>query len=320
MTRKALLTLILGVILFLAHPAHAQFIGDRMRITTENGEELIGRMKGYDSHSLTIFTNSTEQSIAYADMVRLQRSLGVRSYYREGAKMGLGVAAFLSISAAVAQGDPFAALIATSLGGGVGGLTGLIAGATIRRERWKPLDIPDQDATSIMPVIGVHSTSRLAFANRMRITTEHGENLMGLMKVYDAYSLTIFTDSTEISIAYTDMARLQRSLGVHSYFLEGIVVGLAAGALVGIVSVAGDKENTEEYHSWGAALGDALADLYEIGAWTTGSGLLGLIVGIAIRTEKWELLEIPGQSAASVTPVIGVQPNGRLALGARISF
>ena len=45
MERKALLTLTLGAILFLAHPAHAQFVGDRMRIETENGEKLIGRVK-----------------------------------------------------------------------------------------------------------------------------------------------------------------------------------------------------------------------------------------------------------------------------------
>ena len=76
MGRNALIALTLGTILFLAHPAHAQFIGDRMRVTTENGEKFIGRLKGYDAYSLTILTDSTEQSIAYADMVRLQRSLG----------------------------------------------------------------------------------------------------------------------------------------------------------------------------------------------------------------------------------------------------
>lgn len=140
------------------------------------------------------------------------------------------------------------------------------------------------------------------------------------MQGYDSHSLTLLTDSTEQSIAYADMARLQRSLGVRSYFIEGIVIGSAVGSLVGIVSVAGDKENTEEYHSWGAALGAALADMYEIGASTTAGGLLGLLVGAVIRTEKWERLDIPGQSAVSVMPTIGVHPGGRLALGARISF
>ena len=51
-----------------------------------------------------------------------------------------------------------------------------------------------------------------------------------------------------------------------------------------------------------------------------GGALLGLIVGAVIRTEKWERLDIPNQGAASITPVIGVHPAGRLALGARISF
>ena len=51
-----------------------------------------------------------------------------------------------------------------------------------------------------------------------------------------------------------------------------------------------------------------------------GGTLLGIIVGAAIRTERWERLHIPDQGAASITPIIGVHPAGRLALGVRISF
>ena len=307
-----MLTLTLGVILFFAHPAHAQFIGDRMRITAEHGEEILGRMKGYDAYSLTILTDSTELSIAYADMVRLQRSLGVRSYYRDGAMMGLGVGVFFSISAAATRGDALAAVVGIGFLGGVGGLTGMMVGATIRREKWKPLDIPDQNAASIIPVIGVSSTGRLALGDRMRITTEHGENLIGRMKEYDNHSLTILTGFTEQSIAYADMVRLHRSLGIRGYSIEGIVIGLAAGALVSIVSVAGDEDSFE---GWGG-----FAALIEIGISSAAGGLTGLIVGAMIRQERWERLDIPGQGAASVMPTIGVHPTGRLALGARISF
>ena len=51
-----------------------------------------------------------------------------------------------------------------------------------------------------------------------------------------------------------------------------------------------------------------------------GGGLIGLIVGAVIRTEKWERLDIPNQGATSIMPIIGIHPTGRLALGARISF
>ena len=111
--KTALLTLTLGAILFLAHPAHAQFIGDRMRITTQHGTEITGQIKSLDNTSLTILMDySRELSIAYADMARLQRSLGIRSYYRDGAKAGLVVGEGGSIiAAAVAQEGGVAALL-----------------------------------------------------------------------------------------------------------------------------------------------------------------------------------------------------------------
>ena len=139
------------------------------------------------------------------------------------------------------------------------------------------------------------------------------------MKGYDSHSLTILTDSTEQSIAYADMQLLQRSLGVRSYSIEGTVIGLAAGALVRIVSVAGDKSSIEVHPAWAATF-VARAALYEIGISSAAGGLVGLLVGSMIRTERWERLDIPGQGAASVMPIIGVHPTGRLALGARISF
>ena len=77
MERTALITLTLGAILFLAHPAHAQFIGDRMRITSQHGEEIIGQVKSLDNTSLTILTDySRELGIAYADMVQLAKKPG----------------------------------------------------------------------------------------------------------------------------------------------------------------------------------------------------------------------------------------------------
>ena len=306
MQRITLLTLTLGAILFVAHPVHAQFIGDRMRITTENGEELIGQMKRYNSHSMTILIDSIQQSIAYADMARVQRSLGFHSYSRQGAVTGLGVGVLYSRS--VGQG------LVAGFWGGLGGLTGMLVGATIKRERWKPLDIPGQGTASVIPTIGVHPNGLWVFGDRMRITTENGEKLIGRMKSFDNSFLTILADSTELSIAYADMALLQRSLGTRRHFIKGALIGAGAGTVAGVLA-ASTIECTNEA-CVGAAIGAALSVI----ALSGGGTLLGLIVGAAIRTEKWERLEIPGQSAASVMPTIGVHPGGRLALGARISF
>ena len=289
-------------------------LANRMRITTENGEELIGQMKEFDAHSLTILTGFTEQSIAYADMVQLQRSLGVRSYSRDGARMGVVVGAGGSIAVAAILRKPEVALGGIGLFTPVLALGGMISGAAIRRERWEHLDLPDQDAAPVMPTIGVQPPGPLALANRMRITTENGEELIGQMQRYDADSLTIVTNATEQSIAYADMVRLQRSLGVRSHVIKGTLIGLGAGLVVGTLAAINDEcTNTHAYSCFGVG--------WVVFLMGTGGGtLLGMLVGATSKREKWERLDIPGQSAASVMPIIGVHPGGRLALGARISF
>ena len=289
-------------------------LANRMRITTENGEKIVGRLKGYDADSLTILTDFTDQSIAYADMVRLQKSLGIRSYSRDGARMGVVVGAGGSIAVAAILRKPEVALGGIGLFTPVLALGGMISGAAIRRERWEHLDLPDQDAAPVMPTIGVQPPGPLALANRMWITTENGEEVIGRMKGYDADSLTIFTNATEQSIAYADMVRLQRSLGVRSHVIKGTLIGLGAGLVVGTLAAINDEcTNTHAYSCFGAG--------WVVFLMGTGGGtLLGAMVGARMKRERWERLELPGQSAASVMPTIGVHPTGRLALGARISF
>ncbi len=289
-------------------------LANRLRITTENGEKIVGRLKGYDADSLTILTDFTDQSIAYADMVRLQKSLGIRSYSRDGAMTGVLVGAGGSIAVAVILQDGWAALVGIGFFTPMLSLGGMISGAAIRRERWERLDIPDQGAASVMPDIDDHPGGRLALENRMRIKTENGEELIGRIKEYDAHSLTIFTDSTEQSIAYADMVRLQRSLGVHSHFIKGTLIGLGAGMIVGGVAASNIEQTTE------AGVVETFAAIATFLMGTGGGTLLGAIFGAGFKREKWERLEIPGQSAASIMPTIGVHPNGRLVLGARISF
>ncbi len=148
----------------------------------------------------------------------------------------------------------------------------------------------------------------------MRITTENGEEVIGRMEGYDAYSLTILTDSTEISIAYADMAWLQRSLGIHSRLIAGTIIGLGAGIFVGFRGASNVECNNE------SCVGEAIAATAILLLGSGGGTLLGLLVGTTIKREKWERVDIPGQSAVSITPIIGVHPNGRLALGTRISF
>ena len=176
MQRNALLTLVLGTILFLAHPAHAQSVEDRMRITTQHRQEIIGQIKSLDNTSLTILTGHhypREQSIAYADMVQLQRSLGRRSHYKKGAAIGSGIGASVGIIGTITTGEcsyegcGILSVVGILILSGGGALLGLIVGVAIRTERWENLDIPGQSAASVMPIIGVHPGGSLTLGARI---------------------------------------------------------------------------------------------------------------------------------------------------------
>ena len=304
--------LTLGLLLCLAHPAEAQFIGDRIRITTESGEKITGELQGYDDTSLTLLADSEEQRVAYDDMAKLRRSLGRRSYARKGARRGLVAGATIGllplITGGLKVGESFAFLPVSSL---AGSMIGFIVSAPFRGEQWERLDISGRDSTSALPLIGFHAKS---VGDLMRVTSENGQTITGRLQAYDARSLTILTDSTEQSIAYADMLSLEKRQGVRRYPVQGALFGLGAGALVSILIVAAEcGKGCDGYEGYGAIL-------FTIVTTTVGTAL-GLIFGTVKKTETWERLDIPGQERGmSVAPVIGVYPNGRLALGARISF
>ncbi len=304
--------LTLGLLLCLAHPAKAQFIGDRIRVTTESGEKIIGELQGYDDSSLTLLADSAEQSVAYDDMAKLQRSLGMRSYARKGARRGLVAGATVGLISVIRYETASSGYIAIpALFGLTGSIGGFIFSAPFKTEQWERLDISGRDSASALPLIGVHAK----FAgDLMRITNKSGRTITGRLRTYDARSLTILTDSTEQSIAYADMLSLERRQLVRRFPVQGALAGLGIGALASILIVAAECGKSCE---GGAAIGAAIL---AIGGATVGTAL-GLIFGIVKKTETWERLDIPGQERGmSVAPVIGVHPYGRLALGARISL
>ncbi len=292
---------ILGALLCLALPAQAQFLGDRMRIKTENGEKIIGQMQGYDDQALTLLADSAEQIVAYADMARLHRSLGIRSYSKKGARKGLAVGVIIGLLPLLSDGLDsggeylaFAALTSLS-----GSMIGLPIGGLFKGEQWERLNI---------------SAYALPVGDRMRIKTENGERIIGRMQGYDDQTLTLLADSAEQIVAYADMLSLERSQGVWRYPVHGAWAGLGVGVLASVALLASAEEGALE--GWGG-----LAYVYATMIATAGGAALGLIFGALMRTEKWERLDIPGQgNGLSVTPTFGVHPTGRLALGARISF
>ena len=284
--------LILGTLFFLAPPAQAQFIGDRIRITTEGGEKIIGEIQGYDASSLALLANSAEQKISYADMARLERSLGVRSYARKGARWGFWAGAALGSLGLINQvpdtGDGLLVFAFFSLGGS---MTGFALSAPFRGERWERLDIAGQDSASTLPIMGVHATLS---EDRMRITTRNEGTITGRLQGYDAHSLTLHVDSTEHIISYADMLSLKRSQGFRRYPIQGAWTGLGVGTVATLVvfppPMGGHRVRIDgnyfyrQRHRAGLAHRDT--------------------------ERKMGALDIPGQeSGLSVAPVFGVTPH-----------
>ena len=154
---------------------HAKSAGDLMRVTSESGQTITGRLQAYDARSLTILTDSTEQSIAYADMLSLEKRQGVRRYPMQGALTGLGIGALMSIlivGAECGKGcdgyDGYGAILFTIGSTTVGTALGLMFGTVKKTEKWERLDIPGQErGMSVAPVIGVHPHGRLALGARI---------------------------------------------------------------------------------------------------------------------------------------------------------
>ena len=265
--------LILGALFFLAPPAQAQFIGDRIRITTEGGEKIIGEMQGYNASSLALLADSAEQKISYADMARLERSLGVRSYARKGARWGLAmggpVGSLLTLADVVAGGHKPPGFAIFSL---AGSMICFAVSAPFAGEHWERLDRP---------------AYALSVGDSVRITTRSEGRLAGKMQEYNAHSLTILADDTEHSIPYADMLRLKKMVRVRRAYKEGAIIGLSAGVLASL-------------------LGNGVTTTWEPVRNSLAGGLLGVAMGGAFRRTRWNRLNVFGQGRASTLPIMGV--------------
>ena len=169
----------------------------------------------------------------------------------------------------------------------------------------------------------VSSAQAQLVTERMRINTQNGEEVIGLLKESDASSVTILlpvtaehflTGPTERNIPYADIFSLERSLGSRRHTGKGALAGLGIAVLAGVAARADENERHPE-DGWGGVIGVLVGGGIALFTVPIGAG-----IGALVKTEKWEIIPIPNQGAASVTPVIGVHPGGRLALGARISF
>jgi hypothetical protein len=91
------------------------------------------------------------------------------------------------------------------------------------------------------------------------------------------------------AVAWKDVSRMDVSVGRHSHFWQGLGIGLltgvAVGALIGSSTASGQDGFTP---SANGALGAIAGAMF--------GSVGGAVLGLAIRTEKWEPVTLPPQN------------------------
>lgn len=97
------------------------------------------------------------------------------------------------------------------------------------------------------------------------------------------------SDGSTVALRRSETQRIQEAAGTHGHALAGLAIGgglgLGLGVLVGVSLSAPEVECSD------------CAPVF-IGAGTVAGALLGLLVGAAIRTERW--IDVPADQLALV--------------------
>jgi hypothetical protein len=135
----------------------------------------------------------------------------------------------------------------------------------------------------LFPAVGLAETAaNPPVRARVTLIANPSQRSVGTLLALSPGQVT-FRDSTEHQFGRADVARLEISHGLHGHPGKGAWIGVlvlgAAGVIVGANSYVGEDRGI-------AALG--------LGALGVGAGLgLGVLVGGAIRTERWREVAVP---------------------------
>ena len=156
---SVLLSVMVLAVVYHPAPIFGQNVGDRVRVTLEDGGTIIGQVTSLSQSSFELsLPYGASQSIMYSNIQKLERSLGERTYKKRGFLIGLGVgvcvAAITIGSAGESDSDAFArdtgldaigaigVAIVGILAIPVGGVSGLIIGASKKGEKWETIPNP----------------------------------------------------------------------------------------------------------------------------------------------------------------------------------
>ena len=134
---------------------------------------------------------------------------------------------------------------------------------------------------------------------RLRVFVNRGTQMaIGSLTGSDRDSLTLRVRGGEsATLGWSEISRVEQSIGVHRHTLAGAAIGFGAGALMGAAYGSGIK-------SWD--ISSTNGAIYLGIVFGVGGGLLGAIVGDFIRTERWRPIAV-WRTAARSESLLGLQ-------------
>ena len=168
-----------GILLSTAYQAHAQVVGQRVRVKERSGAKIVGIVLDKSQDALTIASkDDATHQVPYAEMQSLDASIGRRTYRKAGALVGggtgvlLGIVGGVLVAGSCAPND-YCAVISGIIGSVVygipGALAGLVVGSFITGDRWDAVPIPGRAASLVEPLVGVRATGQPVVGVRLTL-------------------------------------------------------------------------------------------------------------------------------------------------------
>ncbi len=321
--------------------------GDRVRVVAPEygGTPQIGTIAAVGDYGIVLRRERQEDSLGvpFAHLGRLEVSQGRSDHLLAGLGIGLAAGALggavighngrgYTESAAVreyfgplsrSQGP--VTVVGALVGGAAGALIGGVTGALIHTERWRTAPIHSlagrAHAVASSQATGTPTPTSLDVrpGDRVRVLTAQYSDTAQIGTIAAVRGDSIFFrpehQHDSLPIPFAHLWQLDVSQGRSAHPLAGLVIGVTAGALVG-VGLAEASYTTSGFYS---SRGTLAAEGVLVGG--VPGALIGVVSGALIHTDRWRTL-VPLHSLADrvharihvIPSSMGLRPAVRVAV------
>lgn len=164
----------------------------------------------------------------------------------------------------------------------------------------------------VMVLLTTNAVFGQLVGDRVRITVLDNE-VIGTVAEKSGQAFKIQLNSGQLhSVEFTEIRKLERSLGKRGNAGKGFLIGGVSGVLIGVIAISGAEEG-DDFMSNVGFISDEVGSVLAVTALGVGGSLVGLLAGSLTKTEKWKAVGIPSGRAK-------LNLNRRIFLGARVQF